>query len=120
MAVERADDLLEQQVDGHLHAGQRGLQLVADGRDHVALELVDEPELGHVGEHDRGAEGLLVVAADRQDARQEEPLLAVVAEAEGVIQAGREVVAAAAEHLGPAAPLSEAGGTHGKRPVLRR
>ena len=45
-----------------------------------------------------------VVAADRQDAGQEEPLLAVVAEAEGVLQAGRQVVGPAAEHLGQRRP----------------
>ena len=72
---------------------------MADGRDHVALELVDQAELRHVLEQHGGAEQP-VVAADRQDAGEEEPLLAVVAEAERMLQARRQVVGAAAEDLG--------------------
>ena len=66
LGVERADQLFEQEVDGHLHAGERRLQLVADGRDHVALEPVEQVKLGHVNHGDGGAEQLVGFGADRQ------------------------------------------------------
>ncbi len=79
---ERADDLLEQEVNRHLHAGERRLELVADGRDHVALQAVEQVKLGHVGQRDGGADQLVALGADRHDARQEVALLAAVAKAE--------------------------------------
>ena len=98
--VERAHSLLEQEMNHHLQAGQRCLQLMADGRDHVALELVDQPELGHVGKHDRRSQGPLLLTADRQHARQEELLLTAVTKTESQIEVVRDIIRGSAEYLG--------------------
>ena len=96
---ERAHDLFEQEVDGHLHAGQRRLQLVADGRDHVALQPIEQVELGHVQEGDRGADQLVGRRPDRHDARQEVTFLAAVGERNRLFERVREVVAPAGQHV---------------------
>ena len=38
-------------MHGHLHAGERRFELVAHGGNHVALELVNQSELGDVLQH---------------------------------------------------------------------
>ncbi len=96
---QRPDDLLEQQVDGHLDARQRGLQLVADGRDHVALEPVEQVELGDVHQVDGGADQLVLAGADGHDAGEEVPLLAAVDQRDGLLERQRQVVAPAGEDV---------------------
>ena len=54
-----AHRLLEEQMDDHLEAGQGGLELVANRRDHVAFELIDQAKLGHVGQDDGCARAVL-------------------------------------------------------------
>ena len=73
---QRADRLLQQQVDHQADAGQRRLQLVADRGHQVALDLVEQAEARHVQQQHGGAERVAVGVGDGQDARQEEVLLA--------------------------------------------
>ncbi len=97
---ERAHDLLEEEVDGHLHAGERGLQLMADGRNHVALQAIEQMELGHVQEGDRGADELIGCRPDRHDTRQEIAFLAAIRERDRLLERVGEVIAPAGEDFG--------------------
>ena len=78
LGVERADGLLQQQVQGQANAGQRRLQLVADRGHQVALDLVEQPKARHVGEDHGGAEGAAKGIADGEDLRQVGAILAIV------------------------------------------
>ena len=94
---ERTDNLLEQQMDDHLEAGERSLQLVAHGRDHVALELIDQVKLGHVGEDDRGSQQLARIAADPEDPREEIAVLITVTQERCVVECHGQVISLAAQ-----------------------
>ena len=48
LGIERADFFLQQQIDRHLHAGQRRFELVADRGDQVGLHIVGHAEAGDI------------------------------------------------------------------------
>ena len=83
---QRADRLLQQQMQVEPHARQRRLQFVADRGRQVALDLVQQAEARHVAEHHRRPERIAVGVADGQDLRQVGALLAVEAEVDGLIE----------------------------------
>ena len=87
---QRADRLLQQQVQRQPHAGQRRLEFVADGGHQVALDLVQQAEARHVAEHHRRPQRVAVGVADRQNLRQVGAVLAVEPEADGLVERLRE------------------------------
>ena len=86
LGCERTDHFLEQQVNRHLHAGERGLELVADSRDHVAFESIEQMKLGHVDKGDGGSNQFIVPGADRHDPGQIVALLAAVGQGNGLFE----------------------------------
>ena len=95
-----AEALLEQEVNGHPEAGERSLELVADRADEIRLHVVQEAELGHVLEDDRGSLELRQLVADRQDPGKVMAILAPHPEAHHLGVVGRQVVLVGRQHGG--------------------
>ena len=89
LGIERADALLEQQVQAHAHTGQRRLQLMAHGRDEIGLHFVQQSKPGDVLENHRGPEETAGLIAHADDAREHEDLMVVHAEDDHALEARR-------------------------------
>jgi hypothetical protein len=84
-------------VEGHADAGERGLQLMTYRRDQVGLQFVHQAQPGDVLQDGRAAEDGALVAANADDAREEEGLLVIRADADGIGKADGDVIVAALE-----------------------